>query len=144
MTFNNSYQIATTCYSTWVIKGHHFNMEQYNPYSLICDLFSRNLETYRYWYELLNSIILTWNNIFHIRIYAICSAEMWKHICIYFPGLYQLNTIVFIIKEISNISLRFWCIITTKALYWLYIRVCMIQNLSSQFLVVSTICNWNF
>ena len=24
----------------------HFNMEQYIPYSLICDLFSRNLETY--------------------------------------------------------------------------------------------------
>ena len=33
-------------YSIWVIKCHHFNMEQYIPYSLICDLFSRNLETY--------------------------------------------------------------------------------------------------
>ena len=30
----------------WVIKCHHFNMEQYIPYSLTCDLFIRNLETY--------------------------------------------------------------------------------------------------
>ena len=29
-------------------------------------------------YELLNGITLTWNNIFHIRLYAICSAEIWK------------------------------------------------------------------
>ena len=31
-------------------------------------------------YELLNSIILTWNNIFYIRLYAICSTEIYKHI----------------------------------------------------------------
>ena len=29
-----------------VIKCHHFNMVQYIPYWIICDLFSRNLETY--------------------------------------------------------------------------------------------------
>ena len=34
----------------WFIKCHHFNMEQYIPYSLICDLFSRNLETHWYSY----------------------------------------------------------------------------------------------
>ena len=33
-------------YSLRVIKCHHFNMEQYIPYSLIYDLFRRNLETY--------------------------------------------------------------------------------------------------
>ena len=33
-------------YSIWVMKYHHFNIEQYIPNSLICDLFSRNLETY--------------------------------------------------------------------------------------------------
>ena len=27
----------------WVIKWHHFDMEQYIPYSLICDLFSKNM-----------------------------------------------------------------------------------------------------
>ena len=26
--------------------SHHFKMEQYIPYLLICDLFIRNLETY--------------------------------------------------------------------------------------------------
>ena len=31
---------------TRVINCHHFKMEQYIPYSLICDLFSRNVETY--------------------------------------------------------------------------------------------------
>ena len=34
---------------------------------------------------ILNAISLTWNNIFHIRLYAICSTEIQKHIdtCIY-------------------------------------------------------------
>ena len=32
-------------YLIWVIKWyHHFNIEQYIPYSLICDLFGRNFE----------------------------------------------------------------------------------------------------
>ena len=29
-----------------IFKCHQFKMEQYIPYSLICDFFSRNLETY--------------------------------------------------------------------------------------------------
>ena len=30
----------------WVFKCHHFNMEQYIPYLLTCDMFSRSSETY--------------------------------------------------------------------------------------------------
>ena len=30
----------------FVIKCHHFKMEKYIPYSVLCDLFSRNLEKY--------------------------------------------------------------------------------------------------
>ena len=65
----------------WVIKCHHFNMEQLIPYSLICDLFIKNLETYWYWYlwywyKLLNAITSTWNNSFHIRLYVNWSVEI--------------------------------------------------------------------
>ena len=51
--FSNQYiyiftYLAFICmaFNNIFIKWHHFNMEQYIPYSLICDLFSRNLETY--------------------------------------------------------------------------------------------------
>ena len=33
------------------IKWHHFNMEQYIPYSLACDLLNKNLELYLYCYK---------------------------------------------------------------------------------------------
>ena len=37
--------ILTLKWNNIYLKCHHFEMEQYIPYSLLCDLFSRNLET---------------------------------------------------------------------------------------------------
>ena len=49
--------ILVTMMLVLVIKCHHINMEQYIPYSLICDLFCKNLETYLQSYTLTPSAV---------------------------------------------------------------------------------------
>ena len=56
---------------------------------------------------MLNAITLKWNDIFHIRIYAICSAEIWKtFISIFLDLVSSISLKVFNIEKITNTRLK--------------------------------------
>ena len=71
------------------------------------------------WYKLLNAITLTLNNIFHIRLFAICWSEMYKH-CMHSQFSYchdglQSLLICCVTKEYLYMQITYWCSET----YWI-------------------------